>query len=83
MMRGALVLVAICVVAQPLEARSKPKRVAPPRLVTLTASPAVTFVKLSAAETDWRLRPIAAPLADVKPMEWRFTGSKVKMKLAF
>lgn len=82
-MVSRIVLVAlICAVAQP--ALAKPKRVAPPKVVNLKPTFAVTSERVERSSDDsQRLRPVSYTTTKDGPIEWRWMGKTMRMKMAF
>ena len=76
-------VVALVAVAQPALARGKaaPR---PTKPVVLAAFPLLTYAKpVRNEDARWRMKPVSYDAPPPEPIEWRFTGNRMKMRVAF
>lgn len=82
MVSRIVLLVALCAVAQP--ALAKPKRVAPPKFVNLKPTFTITSERVERTDGEsQRLRPVSYSATKSGPVEWRWRGKTMRMKMAF
>lgn len=83
MIGRAVVLVSLVAIAQPAEARPKAKA-RPAPSAAFDPSLAVTYTKPAAPDAGrWRMKRVSHDALPPPPIEWRFTGSRMKMRVAF
>lgn len=83
MMSRVCALALLCALAQPALARQA-KRVAPPKVVNLKPTFAVTSERVERVDDEsLRLRPVSYIATKRGPVEWRWMGKTMRMKMTF